>query len=118
MMTTMPSRMRRIASFLLRHLAKTLSVSLLKGILCQLTFQKSGLGQPIDEDDRFSPGAVLGRNAYLPTDRAAFETFLDGKDLKWRLKEANRKFVLIVDNCFPMRIADPTDESAIEQATE
>ena len=54
----------------------------------------------------------------LPQDRAAYETRLDGKDPKWRPKEADRKFVLIVDHCFPTRIADPTDESAIAQATE
>ena len=89
------------------------------GILCQITLNKqSDVRRPVDEDDRFAAGSLLIRDASLPLERADHETFLDGKDPKLRAKEANRICLLVVENCVPMRIADPDDGSAVAQATE
>ena len=66
----------------------------------------------------FLPGASLSRDASLPSDKAKYETALDGKDPKWKLKETNQKFVLLVDNCLPMWMSDPDDASCMEDATE
>ena len=83
-----------------------------------ISFQQPGVRQPLEDDKSFSPGALLSRDASLPSDKAKYETALDGQDLSWRLKETNRKFVLIVDNCFPMWMSDPDDASSVGQAAE
>ena len=61
----------------------------------------------------------LNGEGALPSDRARYETALMGKDPKWKLTEIHRKFVILLDNCFPMWMSDPDDESPMAKyATE
>ena len=68
----------------------------------------------------FSPGALLSRNGHgaLPSDTARYETALDDKDHTWKFIETSRKFVLLVDDCFPLWMSDPDDTSSMGDATE
>ena len=82
---------------------------------------QTGTRQPQEDNNFFSPGAVLSMNGTgaLSSDKAAYEISLSEKDSNWKRTEINRKFVILVDNCFPMYMSDPNDTSPMAQyATE
>ena len=58
-----------------------------QGIVCRISSQQSGVRQPLEDNNLFSAGALLSRDASLPSDNAKYETAFDGQDPHCRLNE-------------------------------
>ena len=89
-----------------------------RNFLCRFTRKPLGVIQPTGGHKRFMPCPLLNKAATLPSDQVDHEAFLDGIDKNWKTKESRRKCLLVVDNCFPMWIADPEDTTAPSEAKE